>query len=377
MFVRLRIAACFLAVIAFMPSLAVAQDDEAEHRFAGDLYRAGADVHIDEGNIEDLYAAGETITVDTNVRESVHAAGRRIRLNRAIGDDVYVAGYAIDIGGAVQGDVTAAGYRVELGAAGSIGQDALLAGRSVYVRGAVAGDANLAGETVELSGPISGSVEIHASEIRFTDDARIDGTLTYWSPTTINVPATVIAPGRVTGHLIEDVSSRGGFVRGFVRGLLAGLLFLMLIGALFALLFPRTLTRAQSKLSAKPWSGLLLGAVAVSALFGAMVVLGASIIGIPLVLLVALAVPFILMVGYLTAAYVLGHLALGLIRVKLVEGRLAALGSVLVGLVLLLIIGLIPILGWIVLVFATLFGIGALGLVLLDRYGQGANAASA
>ncbi len=351
-----RRAAFCSAFSVFLAGLAFAQEHEAQHRFAGDLYRAGAEVRVDDANVEDLYAAGETITVDTNVRESVHAAGRQIRVNRLVGDDVYAAGYAVDIAGAVSGDVTAAGYRVELGPDGSIGQDALLAGRRVLIRGPIAGDANLAGETVEISGPISGSVEIRASEIRFTDDARIDGTLSYWSPNEIEVPAAVIPAGRITAHLVEEMGSR----RTMVGALIGSLIFFLVIGAIFALLFPRMLMRAQTKFSERPWACLFLGFATTSALFGAIAVLAMSIIGIPLVPLLLLALPFALAAGYLTSAYLLGHRVLKLFRFESDTGRLSSLFAVIAGIIVLLIVTLIPILGWVIVVLATVLGMGAL-----------------
>jgi cytoskeletal protein CcmA (bactofilin family) len=365
-----RSALCSVFAVC-ISTLAFAQEDEALHRFAGDLYRAGAEVRVDDANVEDLYAAGETITVDTIVRESVHAAGRQIRLNRLVGDDVYAAGYAVDIGGAVSGDVTVAGYRVELGTDGSIGQDALLAGRFVLVRGPIAGDANLAGETVEISAPISGSVEIRASEIRFTDGARIDGTLSYWSSNEVEVPAAVTPAGRVTAHLVEEMSPRGTVVGAFI----GSLIFLLVIGAIFALLFPRVLMRAQTKFSERPWACLFLGFATTSALFGAILVFATSIIGIPLVPLLLLALPFALAAGYLTSAYLLGHRVLKLFRFESDAGRLSTLFAVLAGIIVLLIVGLVPILGWVIVVLATVLGIGALCALRFNLQKQTSGAA--
>ena len=44
-FRRVAFCSAFSVVLA---SLAFAQEDEAQHRFAGDLYRAGAEVHVDD-----------------------------------------------------------------------------------------------------------------------------------------------------------------------------------------------------------------------------------------------------------------------------------------------------------------------------------------
>jgi hypothetical protein len=360
----IRTAVLFPIVFACFSAPALAQEDEVEHRFAGDFYGAGVEVRVDEADVEDLYAAGETVTVDANVRESAHAAGRQVRVNRGVGGDLYAAGYAVEIGGAVGGDVTAAAYRVELGGDGSVGEDVLLAGRFVLVHGPIAGDANLAGETVEIAAPISGSIEIRASEIRFSDDARIGGTLDYWSPKEIEIPASVIPPGRVTSHAVEEMPSPG---EGVVGAIVGGLLFFLVIGGIFALLFPRILMRAQVKFSERPWACFLIGFSATSALLGAIILSAASVIGIPLVPLVLLALPFALLAGYLTSAYLLGNRVLRLFRVEADAGRLATLGAVLAGIVVLLVVGMIPLLGWVIVVLATVLGMGALCALLFGR----------
>lgn len=363
----IRNAAFCSTFFACLSTVVFAQDNLALHRFAGDFYGAGVEVRVDSDGIEDLYAAGETVTVDANIRESAHAAGRQIRVNRGVGGDLYAAGYAVDIGGAVSGDFTAAGYRVELGNDGSVGEDALLAGRFVLIHGPIAGDANLAGETVEIAAPISGSVEIRASEIRFSDDARIGGTLAYWSPNEIEVPASVIPPERVTSHLVEEMSSPRDAIVGVIVG---SFLFFLVIGGIFALIFPRILMRAQAKFSERPWACLLLGFASTSALIGATILFAVSIIGIPLVPILLLVLPIALLAGYLTSAYLLGHRVLRLFRVEADAGRLATLGAVLAGIIILLIVGLIPMLGWVIVVLATVLGIGALCALRFGRQFQ-------
>ena len=342
-------------LIACFASAAFAAEDDGEHRFGGDLYRAGSEVRISETDVEDLFAAGETVIVEAGIAESVHAAGRTIRVNGAVGGDLYAAGETVEVHGAVTGDIAAAGRRVEIGAQGMAGDDVHLAGQAVVIRGPVMGDASLAGEEVVIAAPISGSVEIRASEIAFAENARIDGTLAYWSSEEAAIPAGTIAPARVTFHEVEDEGRRSALI-----AFLSSLAVLIVLGAIYGLVFPQTLNRAELRIGTHPWGSALLGILALSALLGAIVVFALTIIGIPLALIALIAVPLALAAGYFTTAYYLGRFFLGVARIDLKIGRLGAVSAVIAGVILLMIVGLVPVLGWLVALGAVLLGIGAL-----------------
>lgn len=343
---------------------AAAQDKAAERRLGDDLFVAGSNVRVAAGGLEDVFAAGRDIAIAANVRESVHLFGRRLRITGAVGQDAYAAGQEVEIRGPVIGDVAAAGERVEL--SGSAGADIALAGREVTVTGPIGGDASLAGEMVEIAAPITGSVQIRAERIRFGPGARIDGTLAYWSPNRVDIPAGVIAANRVTGVRTEaarktteaEVAPRA--VRFFV-----GVVVFLVLAAVLAAVVPRRLALAHERIVERPWLNLLLGVIAASALCGSILVLALSIIGLPLVPIVLVLTPFVFAVGYLTAAFAVGRLSLGLARVRPIEGWLGAFTAMATGVVLLAVVRLIPILGWLVLVFAVIVGLGAWFALLL------------
>jgi len=334
-----------------------AGEKEATRRFGGDLYVAGSDVRVAESDLEDVFAAGRSVAVTGNVRESAHLLGRRIRVAGAVGQDAYAAGEDVEIRGPVTGDITAIGETVEV--SGSAGADVALAGREVTVSGPIAGDASLVGEVVEISAPISGSVQIRAERIRFGPGARIDGTLAYWSSSQVTVPASVIAPARVTGVRVAERPRHEAAAPSRAVRFLVGVVVFLVLAALLAALVPARLAQAHERIVERPWLNLLLGVIATSALFGSILVLAVSIVGLPLIPVVLVLTPFVLALGYLTAAFSLGRLSLGLARVRPIGGWLGAFTATATGVVLLAILRLIPVVGWLVLVFAVVVGLGA------------------
>jgi cytoskeletal protein CcmA (bactofilin family) len=351
---RAAVAAALLASFA-VPS--AAQDRAAHHVFAGNLFAGGRDVRVTEADVETLFAAGGTVTIDAPVRGTAHAAGRYVRVHREVGQNLYAAGYDVEIAAPVRGDLIAAGYRVEIDSNSSVGKDMLAAGRFIVLRGPVAGSVNVTARDVEIAGPISGSVEIRARQIRFGEGARIAGTLTYRSDRKIDVPASVIAPDRVTANVVARPSGAALIAR-IVVGLIVFLGVMLVLTAIFAFVFKNRLARAREMLATHPWRDLFLGIVATSALFGSILVLAVSLIGIPLIPLIVLLTPFAILAGYLTSAYAVGAALLGRPRYATGSGA-AAFGAILVGLIVLAIVSAIPLLGWVVAVLAVIIGIGA------------------
>jgi cytoskeletal protein CcmA (bactofilin family) len=287
---------------------------------------------------------------------------------------LYGAGYDVVVSGVVAGDVIAAGNRVEISSNGMLAKDVLAAGRSILIRGSVAGDVSLAGQNVEIAAPISGSAEIHAAEISFPQGARISGTLEYWSDHQIDVPVSVVAADRVTAHIVERPIRGPGPAIAFIIGGILFLFLLLLFMAAFVWLSGQYLARTRELFFAHPWRTLLLGIIAMSALFGAILVFIVSIVGIPLVPLMILVIPVALFVGYATTAYVIGAAALERMHVA-IRSTLATIGAIILGMLILAVIGTIPLLGWVIAVFAVIFGLGTWFAFVLDRSRRGETAA--
>jgi len=356
---KLQLARWLSATFALLVivSCAPARDnasDTGTHSSFGNMFASGGDVHLAGSTMKDLYAAGGTVTVDADVTESAHLAGRTVRVNRPVGEDVYAAGYEVDIEAPVGEDLNAAGYRVQIGRNASVGGDVLARGRTIFLRGPVAGNVSLSGDTVEIAAPISGSAEIRAREVRFGDGARIDGTLNVSSRERVDVPTSVIAPDRVTANVLP--ADMGVFV-GNVLTVVFSLITLGL-AAVFAYVCRDRLAGTRAVIASRPWGDLLFGIIATSALFGSIVVLTMSLIGIPLIPLVVFATPFVIFAGYLTTAHAIGSVVIR--RARLLPGNFwAAFGAILLGAIVLGLAMAIPLVGWVIAVLAVVVGVGA------------------
>jgi len=199
-------------------------------------------------------------------------------------------------------------------------------------------------------------VEIRAREIRFVPGARIGGDLTYYTTRQVDVPAAVIDRARVHAN-VNPGPSLAEIVITVVMVLAIVLGTLLLLALILALAFPRALQRTRRVMSAHPWRNLLFGVLMMGALFGSVAVLAMSLIGIPLIPLVLIVIPFALIAGYLTTAHAIGSKLLR--RAQDANGGLATFGATLLGLLVLLVLGIIPVVGWIIGVLAVIAGLGA------------------
>ncbi len=371
---RLRRGALALVLLLAATGMAGAQDSGAqnagaldvggvEDRIGANLFASGFDVVVGEAGLRNVFAGGEGVTVTTPVAGTVHAAARSVRVAASVGG-LYAAGYRIQIDAPVAKDAVAFGYAVEIGTGGSVGGDAVLTGRNVTLGGPVAGDAVLTGEIVTLNAVIGGSADIRAREIRFGPNAKVGGTLSYKSPKAQTVPGTVAAADKVEARVVPMMEPPAAETYRRPFAWLAGL---AVAGLILVLVLLPAMVSAGAVIVERFWTGLFAGFLALSALLGSVVVAAVTVIGLPLVPLILVAIPLLLLAGYLTSAFTLGGAVIARVRGGQPASRLVALAATLLGLVILALLGAVPFLGWLVGLVATIAGLGGLALNLFGR----------
>jgi cytoskeletal protein CcmA (bactofilin family) len=288
----------------------------AEKRFVGDVV-------VNSGAVEHGVSTGAgNVVVHGLVRDDVRSG---------LGD-VYVKGE-------VEGDIDAG-----LG--------------DVKIEGPVDGDVHSGLGDVYINAPVKGDVDVGRGDVTLGPRAKVDGDLRFGS-------------GKFTGD--EDAvegaiiasdfhESDGPDILGFVGWIFAALAFAACT-VLAAVLAPRPLAAAARRAEESPGRSFVYGLVSLPAFFLLSVVLAVSIVGIPLLLLLAPAYLALLFCGALVAAFFLGS------RVLLITGRYRvgnALAAV-VGALILAATTLIPVLGDLLLYALALLGTGAAILALFSR----------
>lgn len=300
----------------------------------GDAILAGGDVHFSGSTGGDYLGAGGQQTIGGRIHGSLRAAGGEIHLT-----------------GLVDRNATVAGGHVELDSTAAISRNVYLVGGSVRVNGAVQGGLLVAGGNVFLDGPVGRDVEISAGELRLGPRAQIAGNLRYRVPSS---KVRIDPAARVVGTTTALPVRRGP---GTLRVLWT--LGFLLVGTVFVALLPRFAGDAAEILPLRPGGAALFGLGWLILVPIGICIALITIIGIPLGLLVLSIYGILLYLGRVAVALWAGRLILGS---RAGVGRQGLILNFLVGGLLLIVLGIVPLVGWVVTSVATVLGIGALVL---------------
>jgi cytoskeletal protein CcmA (bactofilin family) len=357
-------------LVAAPAGSATADQDEFREFMGRDLVAAGNQVTVSGEDLGGAFAAGETVELASPTREDALLAGRYVRVRAAVGDDAYLAGELVEVDAPVAGRIVAAGETVSLNSGAETGGGVRLFGRRVEVAGTVGGDAWIAAETVRLSGKFSGDVTVSARNVEVAPNARFDGMLITRAPEEPAVPQTAVPPDRWRYEKWEPPEWEGGWAPWQFTGVIFGaiLLFplsLLVTGAILLAVAGRTMDRIASTGAERPAASIGGGLIVLAVWGVAALLLLFTIIGAPLGVLLGLALPLLIMLGYVAGALVL---ALGAWRSlgKAPPGGLGRFGLLAVSLFVLSAVGLIPVVGFIAGLLVTLAGLGATFIVLRE-----------
>jgi len=350
---------------------AAADRDELREFMGHDLVAAGELVIVSGDDLDGAFAAGETVELVSATREDALLAGRRVAVRAPVGDDAYLAGELVDVAAPVAGRIVAAGETVTLNSEAVTGGGVRLFGRRVEVAGTIGGDAWIAAETVRLSGRFAGDVTISARDVDIAPTARFDGMLITRAPEEPAVPESAAPPERWRYERWEPEEWEWGppdLIGGVFAAVLLFPLSLLVTGAILLAAAGGTMDRIAAAGVARPGSAIGHGLVMLAVWGMAALLLLFTVIGAPLGLLIGLAFPLIVMLGYVTGALTL---ALGAWRSlgKPLPGGLGRFGLLAACLLVLSVIGLIPVVGFVAGLLVTLAGLGATLIVI--RAGDG------
>jgi cytoskeletal protein CcmA (bactofilin family) len=323
---------------------------------ADDLYVAGGTVEVAGVVDGDVTAAGGTITLNGRVTGGVLAAGGTLRIAGSVGRAVRAAAGTLVLSGSVAGDAVLFGGSVTVDQSSEISRDLMAAGGKVRASGTVARDAFLGGGEVTIDGTFTGNVEVHADTLTVMPTAKIRGRLKYSADRVADIQS-----GSQIGS-VEQVA-RPAQPRRLYRpfafrsaGRVMEGLWLLVLGLVALAVAPRGVPRVVERLSRNFWSATLTGFILLVVVPVAAFIMLFTVVGIPISIAV-----FLLYLATLYPAQIFAGKWLG-DQVLRLFGRTAPspYWAMALGVILLVIIGAVPVVGWLARLIALLAGFGAL-----------------
>ena len=368
-----------IAFLALTPAWAETQ------RLAGDIFAADGALILEGEPAGDIFAVGETVTVRQAAEGTVHAAGRRVELAGPTAGNIYTAAMTVQVSGAAAGRLYALGYEVRLLPDSRIGRGARLAGRTVAVGGQIDGTLMAGGEAVALDAVVRGDAYVSAETLTLSPDARITGNLYYRANSAIDVPQGAVlgdvifdgSPETTAGSVSEAIGEWGDERASaiLVGGLGSFFVICQLLAGIVVFVFmPGLAGRIRTAIEQQTGANFLWGVAGLGVVIGAILLLAVTLIGLPIALILALALPF-----FLITAFAIGAVGWIILAAKGAKWELpftlwTRLLIALAAVVPIYLLSALPLVGWVVMLATTIFGLGALLLAMRDRPGAPATA---
>ncbi|MFA6082196.1 MAG: polymer-forming cytoskeletal protein [Patescibacteria group bacterium] len=324
------------------------------------LYVAGSNVTVDAPVLKDLVAAGGNVTVNDPVAHSVLIAGGTVSLKSDVGQNVRVMGGTVDITGSIGEDLLVAGGTVTIDSNTVVKGDLLVAGGTVTVNGKVDGTLRATGGDIIINGQVGKDVIAkQISTLELGSTSVIGGKLSYSSP----VEATIATTARVVGGVdYQKISYHNNGVGDSLAGLLVfSALMKALAWLVMALIlvygFARSTAHVVEQNKTKFGLSLGIGFIAIIVVPVSIVLFTVSLIGSSLAAVLGLLFILALILSGAFAAIWIGSEIVRLIS-KSKTARLDWL-SALIGVIALMVLGVIPVLGWLAcgVIFLSTFGV--------------------
>lgn len=353
----------------------------------GNHYLAGRQITIGAPIIGDMIGAGETIYIRDTIHNDLWLGGSNLFITAPILDDVRIAGGKIELNAVVQGDLFVAGGEIFINESAIINGDILIAGGQVTIKGTLngtlkiaAGDVQFEGTAIQaasfktgkllINGTLRQGATIAGEQIELGPDAAFYGPVRYWreageldfSPY-LKDGATATYDESLKVSVGEDDWKNLGFsaLAFLAFQLLAGILLLLLIGSIFN----EGMQRAGHLATDQAGRSILIGLLFFVGLPVFMGVAFLTVIGIPLGFLALFGWSSGLILANSLTALVGAYFLQDYLRKDWTKGTvmLVAIG-LFVGLLL---IGKLPIVGWIATAVACFWGLGATLLAIFRK----------
>lgn len=337
----------------------VASDQVIDHNY----YNAGNTVNI-YGTINgDVFVAGNTITIDSqNINGDIFAAGNTITIKGTVNGSLRLAGQNIFIDGQISGNVLAGGQNINLNSSSVVNGHVTVAGQSIDSQGVIKGQLEAAGEMAYLNGQVDKDVylQLGQTKLQVGDQAKIGGKLFYKSleQGQVSDKAQISQGVFFEPHVPKQKPSFkgfgfGSFVVKFFGMLVVGMI-LMHIWPKFLPESVETIKKNKAGVFFKGFGWLILTPIL-------LIIVAITIIGLPLAGLL-----FILwMLGLYLAKIIAAWLLIALIRAKFFKDKkLSNIWWLAIGILLYIILGKIPFIGWVIAFVLYVFAWGALANIL-------------
>jgi cytoskeletal protein CcmA (bactofilin family) len=320
----------------------------------GDLYVMGRNIIIDGTVNGDVFGAGQTITINGTVNGGVTLAGQTLTVNGQVANGARLAGQTINVSSSIGRDLVAAGATLNVTSTAKIADDLIFGFGTSYISGNINGNVKGGASEVTITNGVGGDVKVEVDKLTITSTANIEGDLVYTSENEANIQSGARVGGS-TIHNMPEKPAPAPFAG--MGGKLLGFIMILVVGIIVILLAPRWVSAMADSIRAKPWPSLGWGALVLFATPIAAIIVIITIIGLPVGLIALVLYGIAIYLSQIPVGFLIGRLIIR--RNGEIESRGLMVGALAPGLAILLVLGLIPYIGGLVMLLTIIFGLGS------------------
>ena len=326
-----------------------------------DAYAGGAVVNIDDNIEGDLFVAGGSITINGDINGDLVMTGGQITVNGNVSDDLRAAGGSIFLNGNIGDDVIATSGQLNISADTLIGGSLIIGNGYANILGTVNEDVLGGGGKIIIGGTIYRDVVLEVQDtITLTNAARINGNFVYTSIREAELDIEQVA-GYIefNKQVIEEGDFGSQIENFFSRWHLFFQVFkylsVLALALVLVFLFPACLVKTAEIATKSPWKSLGLGLVISICTIAGAIVLSITLIGLPIAMILIGIFLITLYAAKVFAAAFIGKL---IIRSKKMT-RWKLFGLTALGAFVLIVVDLVPFVGWLVGFLVIMLAFGA------------------
>lgn len=333
-------------------------------RVDSNLYVAGQQLTI-IGNVSgDVWGGGGNVFVSNVIDGDAALIGGTINMVSTVSADVRLVGATIVVSGKIGGDLAAIGNNIRVIENTTVGGDALLAGNTIVFLAPVSGNVRISGANVSINSVINGNVRIIADKLHVGPNAVIKGSLSYKSVR----EAVIDKEAKIFGETHFEKVTTTGPDSGFLSFVWSSLFWVKFI-ALFVssmILFSigkKSMTLLARRVRWNPWQNLFAGflfliGVPISAVLLVITIIGLPLSGAVIGLGIIFSIVSIAFMPILVGTF---------IKILLKKGDSASWKAILLGSLIVLLLGLLPYVGFVVRAALFLASLGVLIRISLEK----------
>jgi cytoskeletal protein CcmA (bactofilin family) len=356
---------------AFAVEFAGGEELYIEDAILDDAYMGGGMITVESDVAGDLYLGGGTITINGNIDGDLVVGSGQIVVNGNVGDDLRAAGGSIFVNGNVGDDLIVTGGQFNLGSESLVGGSLILGTGYANILGTINEDIKGGGGKLVLGGTVYRDVQVEVGEnLSLTKDARINGNLVYTSLVEGKFDETQVG-GYIEFNKQKPEQDFNGnienfFTRWYLLFELVHYASLLVIALVVVLIVPAGVLGINKITKTHPWKSLGLGFVVSVCSIAAIIISAVTVIGMPAagILLGLFLISWCVAKVY--AAYFIGSL---LIKPKKTT-KMKLFGITALGGFILMVIGIVPFIGWLIVLLAVMMAFGSLIWYKKDLYNK-------